>query len=67
MSLNHLKKSLWNSGQLKVKHSMLINEMSADSETKLKALKLTWIRRLCDNNYHPWKVIPRHYLTLPNV
>ena len=31
---------------------------NVDIETKLKALKLTWIRRLCDDNHH--------YLTLLN-
>ena len=32
----------------------------------MKALKLTWVRRLSDDNYHPWKVLPREYLTLRN-
>ena len=27
---------------------------------------MTWVRRLSDDNYHPWKVLPREYLTLPN-
>ena len=31
--------------------------------SKLKALKMTWIRRLVDNDFHPWKIIPRKYLT----
>ena len=69
-SLN--KKSLWNSGQPKVEHSTQTDdykcggETSVDVETKLKVLKFTWIRRLCNNKYHPWKVVPRHYLALPN-
>ena len=39
---------------------------NVDIETKLKALKLTWVRQLCNDNHHPWKIIPLHYLTLPN-
>ena len=39
---------------------------NVDIDTKLKALKLTWVRRLGDDNYHPWKVLPRNYFTLPN-
>ena len=29
-----------------------------DISTKHTALKITWIRRLLDGNYHPWKIIP---------
>ena len=39
---------------------------NVDIETKLKTLKLTWVRRLGDDNHHPWKIIPLNYLTLPN-
>ena len=27
---------------------------------------MTWIRRLVDNNFHSWKIIPRKYLTYAN-
>ena len=27
---------------------------------------LTWVRRLRDDNHHPWKIIPSRYLSLPN-
>ena len=63
---------LWNSGTPKIKHSTLIGDYAegglknVDIDTKLKALKLTWVRRLGDNNYHPWKVLPRNYFTLLN-
>ena len=49
---------LWNSGTVKIKHSTLINEnkdggiKNVDIETRLKATKLTWVRRLCDHNHH---------------
>ena len=32
----------------------------------LKALELTWVRKLRDDNHHPWKIIPSIYLSLPN-
>ena len=63
---------LWNSSTPKIKRSTLFGYYAegglknVDINTKLKALKLTWVRRLSDDNYHPWKVLPREYLTLPN-
>ena len=30
---------------------------NVDILTKLSALKITWIRRLLNGNYHPWKII----------
>ena len=63
---------LWNSGTVKIKHSTLINEYedggmkNVDIEARLKATKLTWVRRLCDDNHHAWKIIPINYLALPN-
>ena len=63
---------LWKSSTIKIKHSTLIADYKdgrikkVDKEGKPKALKLTWIRRLCEDNHHPWKIIPTKYLTLPN-
>ena len=62
----------WNSSTPKIKDSALIGDYAegylknVDIDTKLKALKLTQVRRLGDDNYHPWKVLPRNYFTLPN-
>ena len=63
---------LCNSGTVKIKHSTLINEYedgglkNVDMEARLKATKLTWVCRLCDDNHHAWKIIPVNYLALPN-
>ena len=63
---------LWNSITVKIKHSRLINEYedggikNVDIEVRLKATKRAWVRRLCDNNHHAWKIIPINYLALPN-
>ena len=56
----------------KIRHSTLVADYqdggmkNVDVAAKLKALKLTWVRRLQDDNRHPWKVIPSNILTLPN-
>ena len=66
------KKFLWNNRSPKVKHSTLIGEYydgglkDVDIESKFKALKLTWIKKLYDDSDHPWKIIPINFLKLPN-
>ena len=63
---------LWNSSTPKIKHSTLIGDYAEGGlknvhiDTKLKALKLTWVRTLGDDNYDPWKVLPENYFTFPN-
>ena len=37
-----------------------------DIDSKFRALKLTWLKRLCDDNEHPWKIIAQVHLKLPN-
>ena len=65
------KKFLWNNRLPNIKHSTLIGEhydgglKDTDIEAKFKALKLTWIKMLCDDNDHPWKIIPTKFLKLP--
>ena len=68
--LSHLKKVhkdfIWDGKKPKIKHSTLIANYSQgglkdiDIETKLKSLNLSWIKRLHDDNFHPWKVIPTY-------
>ena len=54
---------LSNSSTPKIKRSTLIGDhaeeglKNVDIDTKLKALKLTRVRRLGDDNYNPWKCI----------
>ena len=61
---------LWNSKTPKIKHSTLIADdregglKSVDIESKLKAMKLTWVKRFSDNSDHPWKVIPSNWFIL---
>ena len=63
---------IWKHSMTKIKHSTLIADYengeirNVDISTKLKALKLTWVRRLRDDNNHPWKIIPSRHLSLAN-
>ena len=63
---------LWDSKIPKIKHSTLIADYSEDGlksvdiESKLNAMKLTWVKRLSDNNDHPRKIIPSNCFILPN-
>ena len=34
------------------------DKKKVDVDTKLRSIKISWLRRLFDNNYHPWKIIP---------
>ena len=57
-----------NKSRSKIKHSSLIGNYEeggykdVDISTKLAALKITWMRRLPDGNYHPWKLSQKAYL-----
>ena len=57
------KKFVWNKKRPKIKHSTLIGSYEeggykdVDIVTQFSALKMNWIRRLLDNNYHRWKLI----------
>ena len=63
---------IWKHSTTKIKHSTSIADYenggirNVDIPTKLKALKLTWVRRLRDDNHHPWKIIPSTHLSLLN-
>ena len=34
-----------------------------DIESKFESLKIIWIRRLLDSNFHSWKAIPQYLLS----
>ena len=52
----------------KIKHSTLCNDYkngglkNVDIELKTISLKCSWIRRLYNEVYHDWKIIPLHYI-----
>ena len=53
-----------------IKHSTLIGDYAKgglkdiDILSKFKSLHLFWLKRLFDENYHPWKLIPLHYINI---
>ena len=63
--LNSLQKDfIWNGRRPKIKHSTLIADYvegghkDIDIKTKLSSLKVIWIKKLMDDNFHAWKTIP---------
>ena len=58
------KNFIWDGKRAKIKHSTLIGNYDQgglkdiDIETKIKSLQLSWLKRLHDDNFHPWKIIP---------
>ena len=63
--LNLLKRdSILAEKSAKIKHSTLIGSYAeggykdVDIGSKFKSLKIIWFKRLLDDNFHPWKIIP---------
>ena len=60
----------WGGNRPKIKHSSLIGNFEngglndIDIESKLKSLKLSWMKRLLDFNLHPWKTLAAKLLEL---
>ena len=57
MNIVH-KSFIWDNKKPKIKHSTLIADYSegrykdVDIETKISVLKVTWVKRLSDSNFH---------------
>ena len=57
---------LWQSSRAKIKHETLCNDFQngglkkVDINFKLVSLQCSWIKRLSDNSFHQWKVIPKY-------
>ena len=60
---------IWNGKRAKIKHSSSIGEYrdgrlkDVDIDAKILSLKISWIRKLKDSNFHPWKVLANHLLS----
>ena len=58
------KNFIWKGKNPKIKQSSIIadytdgGQKDVDISSKIKALQLVWVRRLCKENFHPWKLIP---------
>ena len=59
--LNTLHKNfIWNNKRPKIKHSTLIADYCEgvyNIENKIATLKIKWVTKLLDSNFHPWKYI----------
>ena len=60
---------IWNGKRAKIEHLSLIGEYrdgglkDVDVDAKILSLKISWIRKLKDSNFHPWKVLANHLLS----
>ena len=64
------KNFIWKGKKPKIKHSSLIiadytdgGQKDVDISSKIKALQLVWVRRLFEENFHLWKLIPLNSLS----
>ena len=69
MNLEKYKKLFFlNNSSPKTKHETLCNDYKAGVlknvviPSKIIALQCSWIRRLYDNSFHEWKLIPLHLI-----
>ena len=59
---------IWRGKKLKIKQSTLIGEYADGGlwdlhiPSSLNSVKIYWIRRIFDNNYHPWKTLANKLL-----
>ena len=60
------KNILWQNSRLKIKHKTLSNTVetgglkNVDINLKIISLQCSWVKKLYDENFHEWKVIPLH-------
>ena len=59
---------MWKNSTPKIKHKTLCNDYKAgglkhvDISNKIIALQCSWIKRLYDNPFHEWKLIPLYLI-----
>ena len=63
--LNEIQKDfIWRGCKPKIKHTSLIGDYSeggmkdTDIKAKLESLQIQWVKRLTNNNFQSWKIIP---------
>ena len=62
------KDFIWRGKKVQIKHSTLIGEYTDGGlrdlgiPSGLTSVKISWIRRLFDSNYHPWKTLAKGLL-----
>ena len=70
--LEKIQKSfLWKDSTLKIRHETTCKGCKDGGlknfhiSCKIISLQSSWIRRLYDNNFHEWKLVPLHLIALP--
>lgn len=64
---------LWEGKTAKIAYSTLIQGIEqgglklVDLETKVKSLRLAWVKRLCDDSAGKWKALPRIFFESENL
>ena len=64
------KKILWQNSRPKIKHKTLSNTFetgglkNVDINLKVISLQCSWVKKLCDENFHEWKIIPLHLIRI---
>ena len=62
------KDFIWDNSRTKIKHCSIIADYKeggykdVDISCKLLAIKISWIKRFLDDNFHPWKILPTRLL-----
>ena len=62
------KSFLWKDSTPKIRHGTTCKDykdgglQNVDISYKIVSLQCSWIRRLYDNNFHEWKLIPLHVI-----
>ena len=63
------KTFIWHSSRPKISHKTLCNNVEngglkhIDISSKIISLQCSWLRKLCDENFHEWKIIPSHLIS----
>ena len=58
------KDFIWNKSRAKIKHCSIIADYKeggykdVDISSKFLTMKISWIKRLLNDNFHPWKILP---------
>ena len=59
---------MWHSAKPKIKHNTLCSNFengglkNVDINFKIKSLQCSWIKKLYDENFHEWKIIPLYLI-----
>ena len=63
------KTFIWHSSRPKISHKTLCNNFEngglkhLEISSKIISLQYSWLRKLCDENFREWKIIPSHLIS----